>query len=107
MEPQQHSTEEVRPRLPSDGSRMREMIPHEDLVRRTWRRLHLAHGGRPIAAALIIGGAAITLAVQVGAPELGIGAVAAYVTYRMMRYGIDLKQALTETVQLERAATLG
>ncbi len=106
MDPQQNPPMIVRPRLPSDGARKRELIPHEDLVRRTWRRLHLAHGGRPIAAALIIGGAAITLAVNVGAPELGIGAVAAYVTYRMMRYGIDLKQALTETVQLERAAGL-
>lgn len=106
MDPQQQPTEAVRPRLRSDGSRTRELVPHEDLLRRTWRRFHLAHGGKPIAAALIIGGAAITLAVEVGAPELVIGAMAAYATYRMVRYGIDLKQALTETVQLERAAEL-
>lgn len=104
MDPQQQPTETVRPRLRSDGSRAREPIPRDDMVRRTWRRFRLAHGGKPIAAALIIGGVAVTLAVEVGAPELVIGATAAYVTYRMMRYGIDLKQALTETVQLERAA---
>lgn len=102
MEPQQHSTEIVRPRLSSDRTLTREPIPREDLIRRTWKRFHLSHGAAPITAALIIGGGALVLATEVGAPQLAIGAIAAYVTYRMMRYGIDLKQALSETIELER-----
>jgi hypothetical protein len=52
---------------------------------------------------VLVGGAALALATELGATELAIGAMAAYVTYRMVRYGIDLKQALTETIELERA----
>jgi hypothetical protein len=81
-------------------------IPRDDLVRRTWKRLRLAHGAKPIAAALIIGGATLVIAAELGATELALAAISAYVTYRMLRYGIDLKQALTETIELERAAEI-
>ena len=51
--------------------------------------------------ALVVGGAALAIATQVGALELTIGALTAYTAYRMLRYGIDLKDALMESVQLE------
>lgn len=92
--------------MSSDGARVRDAIPRDDLIRRTWKRFRLAHGAKPIAAAVIVGGATLALAAQFGAPELAVGAVAAYVTYRMLRYGIDLKQALTETVELEKVAEM-
>ncbi|HEY5922046.1 MAG TPA: hypothetical protein VIV11_10270 [Kofleriaceae bacterium] len=50
-----------------------------------------------------MGGAALALATQVGALELTIGALTAYTAYRMLRYGIDLKDALLESVELEEA----
>lgn len=68
-----------------------------------WRRLRLAHGIRPAMGALTIGGLAVGLSLELGVAELALGIGAAYATYRMLRYGLDLKQALTETVQLERA----
>lgn len=46
------------------------------------------------------------IAAEVGATELALAAISAYVTYRMLRYGIDLKQALTETIELERPAEI-
>lgn len=100
----EHPSKSVRPHLRGQPERVLEPIPREDLLRRTWRRFHLAHGARPIASALIVGGATLAIASQLGAPELAIGAMAAYVTYRMVRYGIDLKQALTETVEIEKTA---
>lgn len=97
------TTDTVRPRLRSDHTRMPDAVPREDLLHRTWKRFRLSHGARPVVAALVIGGTAIAIAAQFGAPQLAMGAMAGYVTYRMMRYGVDLKQALTETIELERA----
>ena len=82
-------------------------IPREDLVHRVWKDFKLAHGGRPVAAAVIIGGAALALGATFGATEVALGATAAYITYRMLRYGVSLKDALTETIELEKAAEEG
>ena len=96
--------EVVRPRLSSDPpERRRTVIPRYDAVRAAWKRLHLAQGAKPIAGALIVGGTAMALAVELGPIELAVGALAAYATYRMLRYGVDLREALVETIQLERA----
>ena len=95
--------EHVRPVLASDPpGRMRELIPRNDALRRLWHRLHLSHGAKPIAGAMLIGGMVVAIALEVGVGELAFGGLAAYATYRMLRYGIDLKQALTETIELER-----
>ena len=95
---------DVRPKLESDPpDRKRAVVPRWDAVGKLWHRLGLANGAKPIAGAVIVGGAALGLAMEIGVGELAIGVVAAYATYRMLRYGIDLKQALTETVQLEKA----
>ncbi len=106
-EPQQSHAEAVRPRLSSDSAQVkRPLVPRDDLVRRVWKRFKLSHGAKPIAAALVIGGVTLAIATEVGATEVALGAMAAYVTYRMMRYGVGLKEALTETIQLERVAEL-
>jgi hypothetical protein len=103
VEPTRHKqSETVRFRLRSDPKRILESVPGEDAIRRAWKHLHPLRAAKPIAAALIIGGGALVLATELGATELAVGAMAAYVTYRMMRYGLDLKQALTETVEIER-----
>ena len=92
------------PRLASDRpDRHRRRVPREDTLVAMWRRLHLAHGVRPALGALAVGGLAVGLSVELGVAELALGIGAAYATYRMLRYGLDLKEALTETVQLERA----
>lgn len=94
---------DVRPRLASDPpGRVREPVPRYDALRRWWSKHQLARGVRPIAGALVIGGAALAISVELGVAELAFGGLAAYATYRMLRYGIDLKQALTETIELER-----
>jgi hypothetical protein len=82
----------------------RPLVPHHDALHAWWARHHMAHGRRPLAGALIVGGAALALATNVGAFELAIGALAAYTTYRMLRYGIDLRQALMETIEVEELA---
>ena len=41
---------------------------------------------------------------EIGALELAIGALAGYTTYRMLRYGIDLKDALAQTIEVEEEA---
>ena len=78
-------------------------VPRNDAVRRAWKRFHLAHGVKPVVGALVVGGAALAIATQVGALELAIGALTAYTAYRMLRYGIDLKDALMESVQIGEA----
>lgn len=78
-------------------------VPRNDALRSAWKRFHLAHGSKPVVGALVVGGAALALATQVGALELTIGALTAYTAYRMLRYGIDLKDALLESVELEEA----
>ena len=94
------------PRLESDPSdQHRRRVPREDTLIALWRRLRLAHGVRPAVGALAIGGLAVGLSVQHGAAQHALGMGVAYATYRMLRYGLDLRQALTETVQLERAIT--
>lgn len=96
--------EVVRPRLSSDPpDRHRTPIPRYDVLRKLWKRHHLFQGAKPVAGAMIVGGTAMVLAVELGPVEILIGAAAAYATYRMMRYGIDLREALVETIQLERA----
>src|SRR6478609_2519603 len=79
-------------------------VPRKDTVQRIWHRYHLAHGAKPIVGAMIVGGAALALAAQFGALELSIGALTAYTAYRMLRYGIDLKDALTQSIELEHEA---
>ncbi|MBX3156580.1 MAG: hypothetical protein KF773_11310 [Deltaproteobacteria bacterium] len=79
-------------------------VPRTDAVHRTWLRLHLAYGARPAIGAVVVGGAALVLAAQIGALELAVGALTAYTAYRMLRYGIDLKEALTETIEVEQLA---
>ncbi len=74
-----------------------------DLVRDVWKRLRLHEGAKPITGALVVGGAAMAVAINVGAAELVIGVLSGYAAYRMLRYGIDLRQALTETLEIERA----
>jgi hypothetical protein len=73
--------EHVRPVLASDppGS-VREPIPRSDAVRRLWHRLHLAHGTRPIAGAILIGGVVIAIALEVGVGELAFGGLALWKT---------------------------
>jgi hypothetical protein len=73
-------------------------------VQHAWRRFRLAHGAKPLVGAAIVGGAALMLAAEFGALELGIGALTAYTAYRMLRYGIDLKDALTQTIEIEDLA---
>lgn len=96
-------TQDVRPRLASDPpGRLRDPVPRYDALRQWWRKHELARGVKPIAGAVLIGGAVVAIAVEIGVGELAFGGLAAYATYRMLRYGIDLKQALTETIELER-----
>lgn len=103
MEPTKHKqSETVRFRLRSDPKRVLEAVPGKDAIRRAWKHFHPLHSVKPIAAALIVGGGVLVIATEVGATELVLGATAAYVAYRMMRYGLDLKQALTETIEIER-----
>lgn len=91
------------PRLESDRvDQDRRRVPREDTLVAMWKRLRLAHGVRPAVGALAIGGLAVGLSIELGVAELALGMGVAYATYRMLRYGLDLKQALTETVQLER-----
>jgi len=80
------------------------VVPRNDAVRRAWKHFRLAHGRRPIIGALIIGGAALALAANIGGIELAVGALTAYAAYRMLRYGVDLRQALAETVEVEQLA---
>jgi hypothetical protein len=80
------------------------VVPHHDAVRTAWTRYRLAHGAKPIVGAMIVGGAALALAAEIGALELAIGALAGYTTYRMLRYGIDLKDALAQTIEIEEEA---
>jgi hypothetical protein len=79
-----------------------QLVPRHDALRAWWARHRLAHGRRPLLGAAIVGGAAFALAANFGALELAIGALAAYTAYRMLRYGIDLRQALTETIEVEQ-----
>jgi hypothetical protein len=79
----------------------RELVPIHDAVARIWRHYKLAHGAKPLVGAVIVGGAALALAAQIGPLELAIGAFTAYTAYRMLRYGLDLKQALTQSVEVE------
>jgi hypothetical protein len=78
-------------------------VPRSDALRSAWQRFHLAHGAKPVIGAVIVGGAALAIAANVGALELTIGALSAYTAYRMLRYGIDLKDALLQSVELEEA----
>jgi hypothetical protein len=95
----------VRPRLSSDApDHHRETVPTSGPFHRVWRRFHLAGGFKPVAGALVVGGITAVLATELGFAELALGLAAGYATYRMLRYGIDLKEALTETIQLEREA---
>ena len=103
METQGDQKVAFRPKLESDApGRNRDVIPYYDTVRRFWQQHELAKGAKPIAGALIVGGTCVVLAIELGVGEFLLGAGAAYATYRMLRYGIGLKQALTETVQLEK-----
>jgi hypothetical protein len=79
-----------------------QLVPRHDALRAWWARHRLAHGRRPLLGAAIVGGAALGLAVSFGALELALGSLAAYTAYRMLRYGIDLRQALTETIEVEQ-----
>lgn len=98
----------VTPRLTSDASEHhREAVAEYGPFHRVWSRFHLAHGVRPMAGALVVGGVALVLATEFGVTELAMAAAATYASYRMLRFGIDLKEALTETVQLEHAAIRG
>jgi hypothetical protein len=77
------------------------LVPRRDALREWWARNRIAHGRRPLLGAAIVGGAALALAANFGALELAIGALAAYTAYRMLRYGIDLREALIETIEVE------
>jgi hypothetical protein len=106
MQPEQPAPEQtVIPRVSSDApTRRRHAVPLEDAIRRLWREHRLAHGAKPAVGALVAGGAGLALAMEVGVGELLVGVAASYTVYRMLRYGIGLREALTETVQLQRAA---
>jgi hypothetical protein len=82
----------------------RSVVPRTDALRAWWEKHRLAHGRRPVLGAAIVGSTALTLAASFGPLELAIGALAAYTAYRMLRYGIDLRQALTETIEVEELA---
>jgi hypothetical protein len=75
--------------------------PLEKKARELWKRFELAGGIKPLAGAVIIGGVAIALAVEFGPIELGLGAFAAYTLYRVMRFGIGVREALLETAEIE------
>jgi hypothetical protein len=77
------------------------LVPHRDALREWWARNRIAHGRRPLLGAAIVGGTALALATNFGALELAIGALAGYTAYRMLRYGIDLREALIETIEVE------
>ena len=51
--------------------------------------------------ALTIGAVGVTLANLVGVGEIIIGTVAAYATYRVIRYGVTPTEALIEGVEIE------
>jgi len=80
------------------------IVPRRDALRKAWEKLRLAHGRKPLIGAVIVGGAALALAANFGGLEVALGALTAYTAYRMLRYGIDLKQALTETIEVEELA---
>lgn len=88
----------------ASSGKPRGVVPRADTLRHMWRKYHLARGAKPLLGAVVLGGAALTLASEVGALELAIGALTAYTAYRMLRYGLDLKEALTETVEIEKLA---
>lgn len=104
MQPEQPAHEtKVIPRVSSDAPGVhRHAVPLEDSIRRLWREHRLAHGAKPAVGALVAGGAGLALAMEVGVGELVVGVLAAYTAYRMLRYGIGLREALTETVQLQK-----
>lgn len=66
------------------------------------RRATLANAG-----ALAIGGAGAALASMVGVGELAVGAFAAYVAYRVIRYGVTPTEAIIEGVELEHGEIPG
>jgi hypothetical protein len=80
------------------------VVPHTDALTAWWARHRLAHGRRPLLGATIVGGTALALAASFGPLELAVGALAAYTAYRMLRYGIDLRQALIDTIEVEHIA---
>lgn len=106
MQPEQPAPDHAAiPRVSSDPpNRRRLAVPLEDAIRRLWREHRLAHGAKPAVGALVAGGAGIALAMEVGVGELLLGVAASYTVYRMLRYGIGLREALIETVQLRNAA---
>ena len=102
-----HAAPKVTFHLTSDApGHERRAVAEYGPFHRVWSRFHLSRGIRPMVGALVVGGVTLVLATEFGVTELALGAAATYATYRMFRFGIDLKEALTETVQLERAARL-
>lgn len=106
MEHPQHSSEHAKHAPAADGKHASGAVPREAAIHRVWKRFRLAHGFRPVLGAAVVGGAALAIAVQFGAPEFLVGASAAYMTYRMLRYGIGLKEALTESIKIEEVAAM-
>jgi hypothetical protein len=72
--------------------------------RRVWERFRSARGKEALAAALIVGGATVALATQVGAAELALGVLVAYVAYEATRPGANLRKTMTALVMRERSA---
>lgn len=75
------------------------------LSRRVLEQFRSMRGKKALATALIVGGATVALATQVGAAEVAVGAVVAYVAYQAIRPGASLRQALSAIYKRQRAAS--
>ena len=90
-------------RRPEEESRSGSVL-REVLRRRVWARFRSMRGRKALTTALIVGGATVALATQVGAAELALGALAAYVAYQAIRPGTNLRNVLSGIFGRERSA---
>ena len=78
-----------------------------ELVSGIWRRFNLNTGASPLIGAVAVAGVVSALAVEIGVAELGVGALAGYAVYRMLRNGIPLPEAFVEGLQFEKEVVQG
>jgi hypothetical protein len=102
-QPQDQPDAESGGRRPDEESRSGSVL-REILRRRVWERFRSMRGRKALTTALIVGGATVALATQVGAAELALGALAAYVAYQAIHPGAKLKHVLSGIFGRERSA---